>query len=144
MSIARLDHYTIRTTDLAGAKRFYVEVLGLIDGPRPPFDFPGAWLYAGEGEAALPVVHLVGIDAEPSSGLTAYLGETVRPTHAGTGPIDHIAFVATGWPELRARCAALGVSYDQRTVPGLGLHQVFLRDPNGVRIELNYPAAEGG
>jgi catechol 2,3-dioxygenase-like lactoylglutathione lyase family enzyme len=144
VSIARLDHYTLRTTDLAGAKRFYVEVLGLADGPRPPFDFPGAWLYAGEGEAAVPVVHLVGIDPKAPSGLAAYLGETSRPAQAGTGPIDHIAFVATGWPDLRARCTALGVPYDQRTVPGLGLHQVFLHDPCGVRIELNYPAAEGG
>ena len=37
----------------------------------------------------------------------------------------------------RVACAAR-----ERTVPDLGLHQVFLDDPNGVVIELNYPAAE--
>ncbi len=142
MSIARLDHYTLRTPDLAAARWFYVEVLGLTDGPRPPFDFPGAWLYAGQGEAALPVVHLVGVDPRPGKGLTSYLGEAPAAAQVGTGAVDHIAFTAKGWPELRARCTALGVPYDRRTVPGLGLHQVFLRDPCGVRIELNYPAAE--
>ncbi len=143
MSIVRLDHYNIRTADLAASRRFYVEVLGLVDGPRPPFDFPGAWLYAADGDGAA-VVHLVGIEAETASNLAAYLGQAGGEGLAGTGPIDHIAFVATGWPELRARCVARGVPYDERTVPGLGLHQVFLRDPSGVRLELNYPAAEGG
>lgn len=30
-----------------------------------------------------------------------------------------------------------------RSVPDLGLHQVFLLDPSGVTLELNYPAVEG-
>jgi catechol 2,3-dioxygenase-like lactoylglutathione lyase family enzyme len=138
MSLDRLDHYTVRTPDLATSLRFYVEVLGLMSGPRPPFDFPGAWLYAGEREAAQPVVHLVGIEG---GGLEDYLGDRPVDLRGGTGAVDHIAFTATGWPALRARCERLGVAWDERTVPGLGPHQVFLYDPTGVRIELNYAAA---
>ncbi len=61
---------------------------------------------------------------------------------AGPGALDHIAFAATDWPAMRARCHAAGVRYVERTVPALGQHQVFLDDPSGVTIELNYPAAE--
>ena len=45
---------------------------------------------------------------------------------------------------MRARLQQLGIEVRERAVPGLGLglHQVFLDDPNGVVIELNYPAAE--
>ncbi len=42
------------------------------------------------------------------------------------------------WATLRAE----GISWRDRTVPSLGLHQVFIEDPSGVTIELNYPAAE--
>jgi hypothetical protein len=34
------------------------------------------------------------------------------------------------------------VPYRERTVPSLGLHQVFFEDPSAVTIELNYPAEE--
>jgi hypothetical protein len=34
------------------------------------------------------------------------------------------------------------VPYRERTVPGLGLHQLFIEDPSGITIELNYPADE--
>ena len=127
MAITKLDHYTIRTDDLEATERFYTQVLHLRAGFRPAFDFPGAWLYAGGEDAGAAVVHLVSIDR--------------RGLH-GTGAVDHIAFLATDWPEMRARCAANGVAYEQRSSPSLGLYQVFLRDPSGVTIELNYPFAE--
>jgi hypothetical protein len=43
---------------------------------------------------------------------------------------------------MRATLARLGVAATERTVPGIGLHQVFVNDPNGIVVELNYPAAE--
>lgn len=56
--------------------------------------------------------------------------------------MDHIAFLATGWPDLGQRLAASGQDVVERTVPSLELRQIFLTDPSGVTIELNYPAAE--
>jgi catechol 2,3-dioxygenase-like lactoylglutathione lyase family enzyme len=144
MAVSKLDHLSIRTHDLAASGRFYEAVLGLRVGERPPFDFPGLWLYAGEGEAASAVIHLIGVDPDDQAGLSRYLGERTGQAQTGTGSVDHVAFAADDWPALRARCEALGVAYAQRTVPGLGLHQVFLSDPSGVTIELNYPAAEAG
>jgi len=53
-----------------------------------------------------------------------------------------MAFNATGLAEMRGRLKRLNVAYRERTVPTLGLHQVFFEDPSSVTIELNYPAAE--
>src|SRR5262245_35028557 len=54
MSVGVLDHYNVSTRNLGDTVRFYEDILGLVNGPRPPFDFPGAWLYS-EGH---PVLHL--------------------------------------------------------------------------------------
>ncbi|WP_421932703.1 VOC family protein [Phenylobacterium sp.] len=133
----RLAHYAVRAADLEASRRFYVEVLGLRVGPRPAFAFPGLWLYAGPDESRFGVVHLIGAGV----GLQAYLGDG-SPSQDGTGAMDHVAFLAADWPSQRRRCRGAGIDYVERTAPGLGLLQVFLRDPDGVTVELNYPAAE--
>ena len=48
MTICGLDHFNVVTSDLEASRRFYVRVLGLREGARPPFDFPGAWLYCAD------------------------------------------------------------------------------------------------
>ena len=60
----------------------------------------------------------------------------------GSGAVDHVAFFATGLAPMRATLARLGIAAQERAVPGIGLHQVFVNDPNGIVVELNYPAAE--
>jgi catechol 2,3-dioxygenase-like lactoylglutathione lyase family enzyme len=141
MTLAKLAHYSIRTADLERSCAFYERVLGLRRGYRPPFDFPGAWLYMGDDERDYGTVHIIGVDPENPSGLTAYLGDKSLPA-AGTGTLDHIAFLATGIEQMWATLRAEGICWRDRTVPSLGLHQVFIEDPSGVTIELNYPAAE--
>lgn len=143
MSLAKLAHFSIRTSDLAASESFYTNILGFRAGARPLFDFPGRWLYMGDDESEFGVVHLVGVDPDNPEGLSAYLGAK-GGADTGTGVVDHIAFLATGWPELRNRCEASGQHYIERVVPSLGLLQVFLADPSGVTIELNYPAEEAG
>jgi hypothetical protein len=59
-----------------------------------------------------------------------------------TGALDHIALAVTGRAAMLERCGRGNVSFFERTVPTLGLHQVFIKDPNGVTIELNFPASE--
>jgi catechol 2,3-dioxygenase-like lactoylglutathione lyase family enzyme len=136
MPINRLDHYSIRTTDLAATERFYTGVMGFEVGPRPNFPFPGVWLYQG----GVAVVHVVGIDPNDPEGLKQYLGDKPMDS-TGTGTIDHIAFVGTEVETVRARFREAGIPYRDRLVPSLNLEQVFLEDPNGVTIELNFPAA---
>ena len=140
MTIARLAHYSIRSNDLEASRRFYTEVMGFRVGFRPPFDFPGIWLYPDEDESEFGVVHVIGVDPDDTSGLSAYLGDRGTNGGTGTGAVDHIAFLAEDWPTMRERCLAAGVDLVERTVPLLGLRQVFIVDPSGVTIELNYTA----
>lgn len=140
-----LNHVAVRTADLEASRRFYVDVLGLVVGPRPDFPFPGLWLYTGDSSApADAAVHLIGVAAAGGDGLAAYLGERAAGGPAGHGALDHVAFFATGLDSMRERLARLGIAARERTVPGLGLHQLFVDDPNGLVIELNYPAREAG
>jgi catechol 2,3-dioxygenase-like lactoylglutathione lyase family enzyme len=126
MSIGVLDHFNIRTRKLAETVRFYEDVLGLEKGPRPNFAFPGAWMYS-EGRA---VVHLVDIAA------------TDEPQKPDSGVVHHVAFVSRGFDDMKQRLKTKSMPFDARQVPGGELWQIFVNDPNGVMIELNYEAAK--
>jgi catechol 2,3-dioxygenase-like lactoylglutathione lyase family enzyme len=128
MSVGVLDHFNIRTRKLADTVRFYEDVLGLEKGPRPNFAFPGAWMYS-EGKA---VVHLVDIAA------------TDEPQKADSGVVHHVAFASRGFDGMRQRLNSKGMQFEARQVPGGDLWQIFVNDPNGVMIELNYEAAKEG
>jgi catechol 2,3-dioxygenase-like lactoylglutathione lyase family enzyme len=142
MPINKLAHFSVRTPDLQASRQFYAEVLGFHEGFRPPFKFPGVWLYRGGDEADFGVVHLIGIDKNDPSGLKDYLGDKAEESLCGSGAVDHLAFLATDLLGMHRRLQKTGIEYRERTVPGLGLHQVFFEDPSGVTIELNFPAAE--
>jgi catechol 2,3-dioxygenase-like lactoylglutathione lyase family enzyme len=149
MEIKRVDHYSIRTNDLAASRDFYTKVIGLTEGPRPPFDFPGYWLYSGEppkdlqnGARNYGFVHLMGFDKYKPGSLDAYVGDRGGELGSGTGSLDHVAFAATGRAGMLERCRTNNVSFFERAVPMLGLRQVFVKDPDGVTIELNFPASE--
>jgi len=138
-----LNHFSIRTTNLESTRVFYESVLGLTVGPRPQFPFPGLWLYNGDhGNVANAMVHIIGIDKNDPEGLKQYLGDRDVSSLHGSGAVDHIALMITGLKDMLARLKRLDVPYRERTVPGLGLHQLFLDDPSGLVIELNYPADE--
>ncbi len=129
MPLHGLHHYTLRPVDLEATKDFYVQVLGLEVGYRPPLAFPGYWLYCG----GQPTVHLIGPREEPG-----------RPERRGgeTGLLDHIAFSCTGLAEMKARLAARGIEHEERVIPRDRQTQLFLYDPDGVAVELNYPPSE--
>ena len=143
MPIGKLDHYSIRTLDVEASRKFYTDIMGFQVGFRPPFNFPGLWLY---NEKPYPesygVVHIIGVDLNDPAGLKEYLGDRDLDSLKGTGTVDHMAFAATGLADMRARLKRHRIEYRERTVPSLGIHQVFIEDPSSVTIELNYPAAE--
>jgi catechol 2,3-dioxygenase-like lactoylglutathione lyase family enzyme len=143
MPVGRLDHYSIRTLDIEASRRFYTEIMGFTVGFRPPFRFPGIWLYnGGQYPETTGVVHIIGIDPNDPQGLKDYLGDRDVASLQGTGSVDHMAFAATGLADMRLRLQGQNIACRERTVPSLGIHQVFFEDPSGVTIELNYPAAE--
>lgn len=118
--VRALDHINIRTADLAATKAVFIDVLGLSEGWRPPFPFPGAWLYAGDKD----VVHLVQVET---------------PAAASDGSsLDHFAFDIDDYDEALRRVEVSGLSYRAIKTPGTSVKQIFVRDPNGVTIELNW------
>ncbi len=130
MQTERIDHFTIvaQPAEIEQLRDFYCNVLGLAPGPRPAFPFPGYWLYPPIGG---PLVHLAGI------------GERALPhgPHA-TGKLDHVSFRTTGLHEFRRHLKALDIATQEAPVPGFPLHQIFFRDPAGIKVELTFDAAE--
>ena len=122
INVGRLDHYNVSTRKLQETIQFYQDVLGFVNGPRPPFDFPGAWLYS-DGH---PVLHLN--DISP----------TDRQQRPDSGVIDHVAFGSRGFEPMKQRLAGQKIPYRVNEVPNSTRRQIFLRDPNNVEIELNF------
>ena len=142
MPINKLAHFSVRTTDLEASRQFYCDVLGFKVGFRPAFNFPGIWLYQGGDEADYGVVHLIGVDVNNLQGLTDYLSDKPQDSLHGSAAVDHVAFLATDLPGMHQRLRQAGMQFRERTVPDVGLHQLFVEDPSGVTIELNFPSAE--
>lgn len=128
MAIEGLNHFNIIAPAalMAEVRDFYVDVVGLQEGYRPDFGFPGHWLYAGE----IAVLHLM------DSG--AIGGASGVGTNPGTGHLDHIAFTATDLEATEARLAELGMEFRKSEFPDFNLAQLFLRDPVGLGVELNF------
>ena len=126
MSITRMDHFTILTTDADKTAAFYRELLGFKSGPRPAFPFRGVWLYNNDKA----VLHVIERSAIPEGG----------------GVLDHIAFWGENLQSFLAMLKARGLAYDLRRLPegghGAGVWQLFFTDPNGARVEIDFAATE--
>jgi catechol 2,3-dioxygenase-like lactoylglutathione lyase family enzyme len=137
MPISHIEHFLIQTADINATRDWYVNVLGFREGPHPDFKFPVVWLYLGDTD----VVHLTQGGKDVSANRKAYLGQQSEAL-SGSGVVDHIAFRCTGLPEMMERLARCKVEFRKRMVDDQGLFQLFLFDPNGVKIELNFANAE--
>ena len=130
--IHSINHFFIRAADLEATRRFFVDVLGLSEQPRPDFPFPGYWLGTNGGIQ----VH-IGPSRIPNRE-TYYLGTPDDAADGQTGVIDHVAFLAQDPQGFIDKLQALNVPFRPRFFPESKLYQLFLRDPNGVMIELNF------
>jgi len=137
MPVQYLEHFLIQTADVAATRDWYVHTLGFEEGPHPDFKFPVVWLYLGGKD----VIHLTEGGRNTSANRKAYLGQQSDALE-GSGVIDHMAFRCTGLREMMERLRSKGVDFRQRQVDDQGLYQLFLFDPNGVKIELNFANAE--
>jgi catechol 2,3-dioxygenase-like lactoylglutathione lyase family enzyme len=131
MPLTRMEHLLVLTDDIELTREFYEEALGLRVGERPPLEFPGYWLYAGK----VPCVHLA--ERESYTAHSELLGIPASAPAKSTGAVDHVAFNGEDYEAVRSRLAERGVEPAENAVPGAGLRQLFLEDPNGVKIEIN-------
>ncbi len=128
MSILSFSHYNLRAPRelLDTLCSFYVEVVGLRVGERPPFMSFGYWLYAGEQD----VLHL-----------TEARDDEVRSIEAAT-TFDHAAFNCAGRGEYESTLAQRGIKYEIAHVPQTGQFQLFFKDPAGNGVELNFTGTD--
>jgi len=138
MPLSHIEHYLVATDDLEATRDWYRNILGMEEGPHPDFGFPVHWMYLGGRD----VVHIGPSAAKAGEIQKKYLGRTSQGTGAGTGALDHIAFRATGLRPMLEHLRRHGIAFTQRRANGQALFQLFLYDPNGIKIELNFAAAE--
>lgn len=124
MPIHTLNHINISAdrATLDAVKKFYCDVLGLTEGHRPPFSRFGYWLYAGE----FALVHLV----ESREGEERELD--------AVNTFDHFAFDCTDRTGMEATLIAHGVAFETAHVPATRQVQLFVKDPAGNKLELNF------
>lgn len=120
MGITRLDHYNFETSDPAATRRFYCDILGLTEAPelRPNGSDRGTWILVGDH----PAIHINFVDDARTG---------------ATGAIDHIAFEAADADKFEAAFQQHDLDYKKVDRPHLKLIQLFLMDPNQIRIEIN-------
>jgi catechol 2,3-dioxygenase-like lactoylglutathione lyase family enzyme len=132
MPLLRLEHYLVLSDDIDATRDFYCDVLGMREGFRPKLGFPGYWLYVGD----VPSIHIA--EWESYAVWTKEVGIPISSRAKSTGAVDHIAFNASGFDETRARLQARGIEINENLLDEIGLRQLFIYDPNGVPIELNF------
>ena len=100
---------------------FYCDIVGLTEGFRPPFERFGFWLYIGDKD----VLHLI----TPKEG---------DERSSQKSSFDHIAFKTNNYKDVLKKLKALSIPFEEKPIPGMRAHQIFLRDPAGNRVELNF------
>ena len=128
MPATDLHHLAIKTHDVDATVEFYNEIIGSHSVKRPNFNFPGAWLQFGET-----MIHLYGGDAAKNKG---------GGHDQGSAAIDHIALSARGFDEMRKAIEERNLNWRQFDIPSFNLRQLFVHDPNGVLVELNFDTTQ--
>jgi lactoylglutathione lyase len=116
----KINHVLVRTGDLEAMNRFLIDVIGLEEGNRPPFPFAGSWLYS-EGKT---IVHVI-LDSSAGN---------------ADGAVDHVALEGADYDRLLASLTKHEIEYAEYTVPQSREHQVFVSGPDGLKVEMLFPA----
>ena len=115
-----LNHVTVLSADFERTEHFYCDLLGMRAGPRPALSMPGRWLYVGDE----PLLHV--------------LPRTNTSQVTGVAPLDHFAFTAQNMPAFEQRLTAAGQPFARKQLSDGSTWQIFLDDPDGVHVELNF------
>ena len=126
IAVTALDHVTLICANLSATRKFYVDLLGMTEVPRPPFDFPGLWFQVGS-------VQIHATQASPEAGQPGWGDRGVKKISRG----HHIAFavddVVQALEIVRANGVPIASPLQKRPD---GLQQVYLYDPDGHIVEL--------
>ena len=115
-----LDHITIRTSDLAGTRAFFLKIFEDLeerDRPQAIQRIPGHWLFASDK----PIIHLI----------------STRGNGADTAAeaFDHVGIHLDGYDDFRAKLERLEVTYSTMDLPEIDERRLFFRTPSGPLLE---------
>lgn len=121
MSAKSFNHINIKAPAdlLKNCRDFYVQVVGLREGARPSFSESGYWLY---GDASDALIHMT-VSNDRVGGSSYY---------------DHVAFNCDDLAQMRERISECALSFKESLLPDGSKLQIFLHDPCGLRVELNF------
>ena len=122
MSVSGINHINIKAPKalLEEVKGFYINVLGLKAGFRPEFSSEGYWLYAN----TQPLIHL----SENNN----------RKMDGELSCFDHFALSCTNIEHFTKQLQEANIVFTSKFLPEIQTTQLFLKDPAGIRIELNF------
>ena len=123
--IEGINHYNLRADEktIEVLKDFYIEIVCLKLGHRPPFRNGGYWLYANQKD----VLHL----SFSKNGIVNELN--VNST------FDHMAFTCQNEIMYIDLLTKKNIKFSIREIPEIGTRQIFFKDPAGNGIELIFP-----
>src|SRR5579875_261763 len=146
--IRNLDHVNIVTKKFAETIRFYTEVLGMKNAGLPGgmVSNKNASICDDNNNA---VLHVQGVDPDDPQptfdSIRRRLGNLRTSIGLedldGSASIEHVAFACSDYEAVRSRLASHGLEMRFNEVPQMSLRQIFVNDPNGITLELNFRAA---
>jgi len=125
MPILGFAHVNVSTQDLDKSRKFYAEILGLVDGYRPPFGRVGAWMYLGDQ----PIIHIS-------------TSRSPTPQSKKTDAFDHVALWTKDINHYRKILNQHEIKFVEFSVPENDQYQLFFKDPDGTEIELIFNGEE--
>jgi len=147
MSVAAMNHFTVLSDDLEATRRFYCDLFGFKVGWRPPFEFPGWWLYADDDTPILHVIHRSDLPADRGARQAPELVIDRFALQGRHSAGQVMAFSAKDLPGTVATLKREAIDYELRRLPGGGIWQLFFHDPCGAKVEFDFakdePAPQG-
>ena len=123
MEVKLLEHVNLRTTEIEKLEEWYIRILGLKKGYRPPFSTKGTWLYAAD----IPMIHLVDVNDTSKEKMPR---------------MEHFCMRATGLQDFLNRLKENDIPYETVRVPELRVLQVHLSDPDDNHLHIDFPPEE--
>ncbi len=132
MTVLGLDHVNVRTAFPGRTLAFFRDVLKMRVGPPPGATATGegGWVYDTDER---PVVH-VGVLGSPYPTDAPRAFEPAQ----GSGAVHHVALACAGFAATRDRLKSLEVEFTEADYPRFNLRQLFVTEPNGILLELNF------
>lgn len=127
----KFDHIALRCADTEKVKSFFTEIIGLTVGYRPPFPFPGFWLYAEEKV----VLHL--FDRKTNFLKNGQIRQDLVSSENNI--VDHIAFWCDDYQKVMTKIKKYNLKISETIIPDLNIRQVFIQAPENLIVEIDFP-----